>query len=75
MSEESIEKVERTDVGYSYTVELKRGSDTRDQDNIVGKIKTETYEDLRAGVERMKADMRADVKDFRTMQDSDADDD
>ncbi|WP_255494139.1 hypothetical protein [Halarchaeum sp. CBA1220] len=37
--------VERADVGVSITVQLKRGSGTRDQDKITGKVKAETLDD------------------------------
>ncbi|WP_449404308.1 DUF7389 domain-containing protein, partial [Halarchaeum acidiphilum] len=34
--------VERTDVAVSITVQLKRGSGTRDEDKITGKVKAQT---------------------------------
>jgi len=41
-SEQTIEKVERTDVGVLVSCKLKRGTGTRDQDEIRAKVKAET---------------------------------
>ncbi len=37
--------IERTDVGVSLTVKLKRGTATRDQDTITAKVKATTLEE------------------------------
>ena len=44
---ENVEHVERTDVGVSLTVKLKRGTGTRDQDEVIAKTKGSTLEDAR----------------------------
>ena len=44
---ERIEYVERSDVGVSLTVKLKRGSGTRDEDQIKAKVEAATLEDAR----------------------------
>lgn len=58
MNENETEHVERTDVGVSITVELKRGTGTRDQDKISAKVKGKTLADAREDIERLKPDLR-----------------
>lgn len=62
MSNET-QQIERTDVGVSITVELKRGGGTRDQDKLVAKAKGATLEDAREDMDELKAYLRdlADV--------------
>ena len=45
---EVTERVERFDTGCSLTVELKRGTGTRDQDKITAKLKRETLDEVEA---------------------------
>lgn len=44
---ENVEHVERTDVGVSLTVKLKRGTGMCDQDEVIAKTKGSTLEDAR----------------------------
>lgn len=62
------EHVERTDVGVSITAELKRGTGTRDQDKLTGKVKAETLEEARADMDTLKEDMAAWAEDLRAIQ-------
>ena len=39
---DTTEKLERTDVGFRYTVECKRGTGTRDQDKVKAELRSET---------------------------------
>ena len=49
------EYVERSDVGVSLTVQLTRGTGTRDQDKITAKVKAKTLEDARSDMETLRA--------------------
>lgn len=71
---EVTEKVERTDVGVSITAELKRGTGTRDQDKLTGKVKAETLEEARDDMDDLKDDMEEWAEDLRAIQpDADGD--
>ena len=48
------EFVERSDVGVSLTVQLTRGTGTRDQDKITAKVKAKTLEDARTDMESLR---------------------
>jgi hypothetical protein len=48
------ELVERSDVGVSLTVQLTRGTGTRDQDKITAKVKAKTLEDARTDMETLR---------------------
>lgn len=52
---EQTEYVERSDVGVSLTVQLTRGTGTRDQDKITAKVKAKTLEDARTDMETLRA--------------------
>lgn len=52
--DEPTERVERTDVGVSITVELKRGTEPRDQDKIKGKVKAPSLEEARDDMDELK---------------------
>ena len=52
--QERIEYVERTDVGVSLTVKLKRGTATRDQDEVIAKAKGLTLEDAREDMDALR---------------------
>ena len=60
--------VERTDVGVSVTVELKRGTGTRDQDKIAAKCKGETRAEVQSDVDHLKPWLRGLAEDVRTWQ-------
>ena len=49
------EFVERSDVGASLTLQLTRGTGTRDQDKITAKVKAKTLEDARSDMETLRA--------------------
>ena len=51
---EQTEYVEWTDVGVSLTVQLTRGTGTRDQDKITAKVKAKTLEDARTDMETLR---------------------
>ncbi|WP_114578591.1 hypothetical protein [Saliphagus sp. LR7] len=63
MCDEETQRVERTDVGVSISVELTRGTDTRDQDKIKGKVKAPSLKGAREDMDEVKEDLRelADV--------------
>ena len=48
------EYVERSDVGVSLTVQLTRGTGTRDQDKITAKVKAKTLEEARTNMETLR---------------------
>ncbi|WP_134672270.1 DUF7389 domain-containing protein [Halorussus marinus] len=62
------EYVERTDVGVSLTVKLKRGTGTRDEDQIKAKVKAKTLEDAREDMETLRAYIHDLAKDARQIQ-------
>ena len=69
---ERVEYVERSDVGVSLTVELKRGTATRDQDKIVAKVKSKTLADAREDMETLREyihDLAADCRSIQPDQD------
>ena len=71
---ERIEHVERTDVGVSLTVKLKRGTETRDQDEVIAKAKGSTLEDARKDMDELRGYIRDLAEDARQIQpDSDSD--
>jgi hypothetical protein len=48
------EYVKRSDVGVSLTVQLTRGTGTRDQDKITAKVKAKTLEEARTDMETLR---------------------
>ncbi|MFC4552320.1 MULTISPECIES: DUF7389 domain-containing protein [Halobacteriales] len=65
------EHVERTDVGVSLTVKLKRGTGTRDEDQIKAKVKAKTLEDAREDMETLRAYIHDLAEDVRQIQPAD----
>lgn len=66
-------KVERTDVGVSLTAKLKRGTGTRDQDELTAKVKREEYDDAKAEMEGAMEDLHEWAGRLRVIQpDADA---
>lgn len=64
------ERIERTDVGCSITVELKRGTGTRDQDKINAKTKGATVEEARDDMDELKPWLKQLASDVRSWQPS-----
>jgi hypothetical protein len=62
------EYVERSDVGVSLTVKLKRGTGTRDQDEVIAKAKGKTLEDAREDMEILRAYIHDLAEDTRQIQ-------
>lgn len=62
------EYVERSDVGVSLTVKLKRGTGTRDEDQIKAKVKAKTLEDAREDMETLRAYIHDLAEDARQIQ-------
>ncbi|MDS0301173.1 hypothetical protein NDI76_20765 [Halogeometricum sp. S1BR25-6] len=62
------EYVERSDVGVSLTVKLKRGTGTRDQDEVIAKAKGKTLEDAREDMETLREYMHDLAEDARQIQ-------
>ena len=62
------EHVERSDVGVSLTVKLKRGTGTRDEDHIKAKVKAKTLEDAREDMETLRAYIHDFAEDARQIQ-------
>lgn len=63
-----IEHVERTDVGVSLTVKLKRGTGTRDQDELIAKAKGSTLEDAREDMDILRDYLHDLATDARHIQ-------
>jgi len=62
------EYVERSDVGVSLTVKLKRGTGTRDEDQIKAKVKAKTLEDARDDMDVLRAYIRDLAEEARQIQ-------
>ena len=67
------EYIERSDVGVSLTVKLKRGTGTRDQDEVIAKAKGETLEDAREDMEILQEYIHELAEDARQIQPAEAD--
>ena len=65
---ENVEYIERTDVGVSLTVKLKRGTGTRDQDEVIAKAKGSTLEDARDDRDELREYIRDLAEDARQIQ-------
>jgi len=65
------EYVERSDIGISLTVKLTRGTGTRDQDKITGKVKAKTLEDAREDMETLREYIHDLAEDARQIQPAD----
>ena len=65
---EHVKCVKRTDVGVSLTVKLKRGTDTRDQDEVIAKAKGSTLEDAREDMNELREYIRDLAADARQIQ-------
>jgi len=63
-----IDRIERTDVGVSLTVKLKRGTGTRDQDTITAKVKATTLDEAREDMDELRAYVRALAAEVRAIQ-------
>ena len=72
--QEHIEYVERTDVGVSLTIKLKRGTGTRDQDEVIAKAKGSTLEDARDDMNELRGYIRELAEDARQIQPDSASD-
>ena len=68
---ERTEYAERSDVGVSLTVKLKRGSGTRDEDPIKAKVKAKTLEDARKDMETLHEYIHNLAEDARQIQPAD----
>ena len=62
------EYVERSDIGVSLTVKLKRGTGTRDQDEVIAKAKGKTLEDAREDMEILREYIHDLAEDARRIQ-------
>lgn len=60
--------VERTDTGVSITVQMTRGTGTRDQDKITAKLKAESLEAAEADLPRLREVMEDLAVDARGIQ-------
>ena len=67
------EYIERSDVGVSLTVKLKRGTGTRDQDEVIAKAKGKTLEDAREDMEILQDYIHELAEDARQIQPAEAD--
>ena len=68
---ERTEYVERSDVGVSLSVKLKRGSGTRDEDQIKAKVKAKTLEEAREDMETLRKYIHDLAEDARQIQPAD----
>ncbi len=64
----STEFVKHTDVGVSLTVKFKRGTGTRDEDQIKAKVKAKTLEDAREDMETLRTDIHVLAENTRQIQ-------
>jgi len=62
------EHIERSDVGVSLTVKLKRGTGTRDEDQIKAKVKAKTLNDAREDMDVLRAYIRDLAEEARQVQ-------
>jgi hypothetical protein len=62
------EHIERSDVGVSLTVKLKRGTGTRDEDQIKAKVKAKTLNDARDDMDELRAYVRDLAGEARQIQ-------
>ena len=62
------EHIERSDVGVSLTVKLKRGTGTRDEDQIKAKVKAKTLDDARDDMDALRAYIRDLAEETRQIQ-------
>ncbi|ELZ68617.1 hypothetical protein C457_11451 [Haloferax prahovense DSM 18310] len=62
------EYVERSDVGVSLTVKLKRGTATRDQDELTAKVKAQTLAEAREDMDTLRAYLHDVAEDVRQIQ-------
>lgn len=60
--------LERSDVGVSLTVKLKRGTETRDQDELTAKVKAVSLEDARKDMDDLRVYLRELSDDLRAIQ-------
>lgn len=51
------ERIERFDTGVSISVNMTRGTGTRDQEKIKGKVKAETLDEAREDMDGLKEDL------------------
>lgn len=60
--------IERSDVGASITVKIKRGSDVRDQDELIAKTKGATVGEAIADMNELRPWLKELAGDVRTWQ-------
>ncbi|WEL28026.1 DUF7389 domain-containing protein [Haloferax volcanii] len=65
------EYVERSDVGVSLTVKLKRGTATRDQDELTAKVKAQTLAEACEDMDTLRAYLHDLADDVRQIQPGD----
>ena len=63
----------QSDIGVSLTVKLKRGTGTRDQDEVIAKAKGKTLEDAREDMEILQEYIHELAEDARQIQPAEAD--
>lgn len=56
---EPDETIERYDTGVAIEVNMTRGTGTRDQEKIKGKVKRKTLEEAREDIDELKEDLAA----------------
>lgn len=62
------EFIERTDVGVSISVKLKRGSGTRDEDQLKAKVKAETLDEAQEGMNDLREYLHGLAEEARRIQ-------
>ena len=62
------EFIERTDVGVSISVKLKRGSGTRDEDQLKAKVKAETLNEAREDMNELREYLHGLAEETRRIQ-------
>jgi len=61
----------QSDIGVSLTVKLKRGTGTRDQDEVIAKAKGKTLEDAREDMQTLREYIHGLTDDARQIQPAD----
>lgn len=71
MSDESNETVERLERGVKITAKVKRGTGTRDQDEIRAKVKADDVEEARQQMDELSEHLEQWADDLRAIQPDD----
>lgn len=71
---DTTEKLTRTDTGYRYEIKCKRGTGTRDQDEVKAELRREDIPDATA-IEHLRIDVETTMTELRAFQPDDVHED